>query len=94
MTRIKREHSLVNDSVSSGNHSICSKKNRAHNGLVAGSGPPGPPTLASADVPLPQAGRFHDLAVEMPGRMRENGHHNRETGKKQQETDGQGPGDD
>ena len=25
--------------------------------------------------------------------MRENGHHNRETGKDQQETDGQGPGD-
>ena len=35
--------------------------------------------------------RFHDLAVEMPGRMRENGHHDRETGKHQQETDGQGP---
>jgi hypothetical protein len=35
----------------------------------------------------------HDLAVEMPGRTRENGHHNRETGKYQQETDGQGPSD-
>ncbi len=34
------------------------------------------------------------LAVEMPGRMRENGNHNRETGKDQQETDGQGPRDD
>ncbi len=28
-------------------------------------------------------GRFHDLAVEMPGRMRENGNHDRETGKHQ-----------
>jgi len=37
--------------------------------------------------------RFHNLAVEMPGRVRENGHHNRETGKDNRNR-WQGPRDD
>jgi hypothetical protein len=41
---IKREHSLVNDSVSIRNYSTCTRKQRAHNGLVAGSSPARPTT--------------------------------------------------
>ena len=48
------------------------------NGLARGPNNPPPGRSAS-----PACRRFHDLAVEMPGRMRENGNHDRETGEHQ-----------